>query len=129
MPSNSGAGEREDAGASAIVKVGVGSAMQLMAAEGNGPVHALDMALRKALEVFYPVLNRVKLTDYKVRVLDGGSATASRVRVLITSTDGESTFTTVGVSNDVVEASFQALQDSIEYLLLKTGALHCAAEE
>ena len=124
----SGAGEREDAGASAIVKVGVGGAMQLMAAEGNGPVHALDMALRKALEVFYPVLNRVKLTDYKVRVLDGGSATASRVRVLITSTDGESTFTTVGVSNDVVEASFQALQDSIEYLLLKSGAPHCAAQ-
>lgn len=120
----SGAGEREDAGASAIVKVGVGDALQLMAAEGNGPVHALDMALRKALEVFYPVLNRMKLTDYKVRVLDGGSATASRVRVLITSTDGESRFTTVGVSDDVVEASFQALQDSIEYLLLKTGAPH-----
>ena len=67
------------------------------------------VALRKALGLFYPVLNRVKLTDYKVRVL-------------ITSTDGAGTFTTVGVSGDVVDASFQALQDSVEYLLLKTGA-------
>lgn len=118
----SGAGVREDAGASAIVKVGVGEDMHIMAAEGNGPVHALDQALRKALEVFYPVLNRMKLTDYKVRVLDGGNATGARVRVLITSTDGENTFTTVGVSGDVVDASFQALQDSIEYLILKTEA-------
>ncbi|MBO5253497.1 MAG: citramalate synthase [Clostridia bacterium] len=118
----SGAGEREDAGASAIVKVSVGDAMQLMAAEGNGPVHALDRALRKALELFYPVLNRMKLTDYKVRVLDGGNATGARVRVLVTSTDGRNTFTTVGVSGDVVDASFQALQDSIEYLILKTDA-------
>lgn len=116
----SGAGVSEEAGASAIVKVGVGEAMHVMAAEGNGPVNALDKALRKALELFYPVLNRMKLTDYKVRVLDGGSATASRVRVLITSTDGVNTFTTVGVSDDVVDASFQALQDSIEYLLLIT---------
>lgn len=99
-----------------------------MAGEGNGPVNALDIALRKALGVFYPVLNRVKLTDYKVRVLDGRSATASRVRVLITSTDGASTFTTVGVSGDVVDASFQALQDSVEYLLLKTGARPHGAE-
>ena len=66
-------------------------------------------------------MNRIKLTDYKVRVLDGGSATASRVRVLITSTDGEDAFTTVGVSDDVVDASFIALQDSVEYLLLKKG--------
>ncbi|MBQ2667246.1 MAG: citramalate synthase [Clostridia bacterium] len=124
----SGAGEREDAGASAIVKVGVGEEIKLMAAEGNGPVNALDTALRKALGLFYPVLNRMKLMDYKVRVLDGGSATASHVRVLITSTDGESTFTTVGVSSDVVDASFRALQDSIEYLLLKSHALNHAAE-
>ncbi len=128
----SGAGVGEEAGASAIVKVRVGEEIQLMAGEGNGPVNALDIALRKALGLFYPVLNRVKLTDYKVRVLDGGSATASRVRVLITSTDGVSAFTTVGVSGDVVDASFQALQDSVEYLLLKTGACphspDCASE-
>ena len=124
----SGAGAGEEAGASAMVKVRVGEEIQLMAGEGNGPVNALDIALRKALGVFYPVLNRVKLTDYKVRVLDGRSATASRVRVLITSTDGASTFTTVGVSGDVVDASFQALQDSVEYLLLKTGARPHGAE-
>lgn len=119
---SSEAGALETAGATAIVKVRVGGKLQLMAAEGNGPVNALDLALRKVLTVFYPELNRIKLTDYKVRVLDGMSATASRVRVLITSTDGEDTFTTVGVSDDVVDASFIALQDSVEYLLLKTGA-------
>ena len=78
----------------------MGGQIQLMAAEGNGPVNALDQALRKALEIFYPVLSQVKLTDYKVRVLDSKSATAAGVRVLITSTDGEDTFTTVGVSGD-----------------------------
>ena len=97
-----------DRGASATVKVRVGGQIQLMAAEGNGPVNALDQALRKALEIFYPVLSQVKLTDYKVRVLDSKSATAAGVRVLITSTDGEDTFTTVGVSGDVVAASWKA---------------------
>ena len=111
-----------DRGASATVKVRVGGQIQLMAAEGNGPVNALDQALRKALEIFYPVLSQVKLTDYKVRVLDSKSATAAGVRVLITSTDGEDTFTTVGVSGDVVAASWKALEDSMEYLLLKVAA-------
>ena len=112
----------QDKGASATVKVRVGGEIQLMAAEGNGPVNALDQALRKALEIFYPVLSQVKLTDYKVRVLDSKSATAAGVRVLITSTDGEDTFTTVGVSGDVVAASWNALEDSMEYLLLKAAA-------
>lgn len=112
----------KDRGASATVKVRVGGEIQLMAAEGNGPVNALDQALRKALEVFYPVLSQVKLTDHKVRVLDSKSATAAGVRVLITSTDGEDTFTTVGVSEDVVAASWKALEDSMEYLLLKDAA-------
>lgn len=112
----------KDRGASATVKVKVGGEIQLMAAEGNGPVNALDQALRKALEIFYPVLSQVKLTDYKVRVLDSKSATAAGVRVLITSTDGEDTFTTVGVSGDVVAASWKALEDSMEYLLLKDSA-------
>ena len=112
----------QDKGASATVKVRVGGEIQLMAAEGNGPVNALDQALRKALEIFYPVLSQVKLTDYKVRVLDSKSATAAGVRVLITSTDGEDTFTTVGVSGDVVAASWKALEDSMEYLLLKAAA-------
>lgn len=109
---------RQSATASATVKVEVGEQVQLMAAEGNGPVNALDRALRKALELFYPVLSHVKLTDYKVRVLDGKNATGSAVRVLITSSDGKTTFTTVGVSNDVVAASWKALADSMEYLLL-----------
>ena len=109
-------------GASATVKVKVGEEIQLMAAEGNGPVNALDRALRKALEVFYPVLAHVKLTDYKVRVLDSQSATAAGVRVLITSSAGTGeSFTTVGVSGDVVAASWKALEDSMEYLLLKAG--------
>ena len=111
-------GDRECA-ASATVKVRVGKEIQLTAAEGNGPVNALDRALRKALEVFYPRLSAVKLADYKVRVLDSSSATAARVRVLITSTDGKKAFTTVGVSEDVVAASWIALQDSMEYLLLQ----------
>lgn len=110
-----------DCGASATVKVRVGESVQLTAAEGNGPVNALDKALRKALEVFYPAISRMKLTDYKVRVLDSKSATGASVRVLVTSTDGEEAFTTVGVSGDVVAASWKALEDSLEYLLLKKG--------
>lgn len=105
-------------GASATVKLEVEGQIQLMAAEGNGPVHALDAALRKALEVFFPALSEVKLTDYKVRVLDSQNATASRVRVLITSKYGQTSYTTVGVSGDVVAASWKALEDSMEYFLL-----------
>lgn len=108
----------EEIGASAVVKVKVKDEVQLMAAEGNGPVNALDKALRKALELFYPVLSKVKLIDYKVRVLESKSATASPVRVLMTSSVGEQSFTTVGVSEDVVAASWKALEDSIEYLLI-----------
>ena len=107
--------------ASATVKVRVGDKVQLMAAEGNGPVNALDKALRSALEVFYPCLSSAHLIDYKVRVLDGKDATAARVRVLITSTDGRNIWTTVGVSGDVVEASWLALVDSVEYLFLKNA--------
>lgn len=105
-------------GASATVKLEVEGQVQLMAAEGNGPVHALDTALRKALELFFPALSGVKLTDYKVRVLDSQSATASRVRVLITSQYKQNSYTTVGVSDDVVAASWKALEDSMEYFLL-----------
>ena len=83
---------------------------------GNGPVHALDTALRKALSVFYPELAKVRLMDYKVRVLTGKAATASRVRVLIESSDGELDWTTVGVSTDIIAASWEALVDSIEYI-------------
>jgi 2-isopropylmalate synthase len=82
-------------------------------------VHALDRALRKALEVFYPELANVHLTDYKVRVINGKDATAARVRVLLQSTDGETIWTTTGVSTDIIEASWLALVDSIEYKLLR----------
>lgn len=83
------------------------------------PVNALDKALRKALEVFYPQLKDVRLVDYKVRVLDSESATKAKVRVLIESTDGVENWSTVGVSRDVIQASWIALVDSIEYKLLK----------
>lgn len=105
--------------ASAIIKVIVDGKMEITAAEGDGPVNALDKALRKALEVFYPELSAVHLVDYKVRVMDGKSATASKVRVLIESGDNEDRWTTVGVSNDIIEASWLALADSIEYKLIK----------
>jgi 2-isopropylmalate synthase len=93
--------------------------VQHMAADGNGPVNALDKALRKALIGYYPELENVKLLDYKVRVLTSGKGTAANVRVLIESGDGEMTWSTVGVSEDVVVASYNALIDSIEYKLLK----------
>jgi len=82
-------------------------------------VNALDKALRKALESFYPELKEVYLADYKVRVLDTRSATASRVRVLIESSDGRYVWSTVGVSGNIIEASWLALVDSMEYKLLK----------
>lgn len=104
---------------SAIIKVKVDGTSEISAAEGDGPVHALDRALRKVLGTFYPELAKVHLTDYKVRVLDTRSASAAKVRVLIESTDGESVWTTVGVSTDIIEASWVALVDSIEYVLLK----------
>lgn len=92
---------------------------QHQAATGNGPVNALDKALRKALAFYYPVIDRIQLLDYKVRVLSTGKGTGANVRVLIESGDGEHKWSTVGVSEDVVEASYQALVDSIEYKLLK----------
>jgi 2-isopropylmalate synthase len=89
------------------------------ASDGDGPVNALDGALRKALSRFYPVINSVRLTDYKVRVLDEKAATAATVRVLIRSTDGKDSWTTVGVSPNVIEASLLALIDSMEYAILR----------
>jgi 2-isopropylmalate synthase len=102
----------------AWVKVWVDNQDEIAAAEGDGPVNALDGALRRALVRFYPELDKVRLTDYKVRVIDGSAATAARVRVLIESTDGPNTWSTVGVSEDIIEASRAALADSIEYKLI-----------
>ena len=95
--------------------------MEHTAADGNGPVNALDNALRKALQGFFPGLREIRLTDYKVRVLDEKSATRASVRVLIRTTDGVNSWTTVGVSENVIEASLIALIDSLEYALMLQG--------
>ena len=106
----------------ATVKIKVGDRVEHTASSGNGPVHALDQALRCALEKFYPSLGEVHLVDYKVRVINGAlSGTASLVRVLITSSDGRTQWGTVGVSANIVEASWRALVDSVEYKLMKEG--------
>ena len=88
-------------------------------AEGDGPVNALDGCLRKALEKFYPRINEISLSDFKVRVIDGGASTAAKVRVLIETRDAKSVWGTIGVSENIIEASWQALADAVEYKLLK----------
>lgn len=103
----------------ALIKVRVGNEVEHTAAEGNGPVNALDNALRKALEKFYPELKEIHLSDYKVRVLDGQDGTRAKVRVLITTRHGSASWNTVGVSTDIIEASWQALVDSIYFRLMK----------
>lgn len=103
----------------ATIKVRVGEKRAHMVAEGDGPVNALDSALRAALIKFYPQLEQVRLTDYKVRILDSATGTASKTRVLIETTDGKQEWGTVGVSENIIEASLQALVDSVEYALTK----------
>ena len=113
---------RGDGGAStceATVKVRVGDKTHHTVAEGDGPVNALDGALRSALAKSFPALKKITLTDYKVRILDGVAGTAAKTRVLITSTDGRTEWGTVGVSENIITASLQALVDSMEYALLK----------
>lgn len=109
----------DDKSAFAQFKIDVDGTVVTAAGDGDGPVNALDLAMRNALEQFYPNVKQVHLTDYKVRVLDGKSATASRVRVLIESSDGVDRWTTTGVSSDVMEASYLALVDSFEYKFIK----------
>ncbi len=105
----------------AMIKVEVAGESAITAEEGAGPVNALDKALRKVLEPFYPVLKDVYLSDYKVRVLDSLDATASVVRVLIESSDGNKSWNTVGVNHDIIAASWQALSDSIAWYLEDSG--------
>jgi len=105
--------------AEATVKVKVAEQVIHTAAEGNGPVDALDKALRKALTQFYPSLARIRLVDYKVRILEESAGTGSQVRVLIESSDGEEEWRTVGSSTNIIEASWLALADSLEYWLVK----------
>jgi 2-isopropylmalate synthase len=102
----------------AIVKLKIKDREIMTAAEGNGPVNALDLAIKKALIDVFPTLAEVTLTDYKVRVLNSKAATAATVRVIIESSDGDNHWTTLGVSSDVIEASLLALIDSIDYKLL-----------
>ncbi|HRU39322.1 MAG TPA: citramalate synthase, partial [Candidatus Goldiibacteriota bacterium] len=103
----------------ATIKVAVKGKEEHTAAEGDGPVNALDNALRKALIKFYPSIGSMRLVDFKVRVLDGAVGTSAKVRVLIESSDKNETWTTVGVSENIIEASWMALMDSVEYKLLK----------
>ena len=103
----------------ATIKIEVDNKIEHTAAEGDGPVNALDNALRKAIKRFYPEILKMQLIDFKVRVIEGTEGTAAKVRVLIESTDGKDIWTTVGVSENIIEASWQALVDSVEYKILK----------
>jgi 2-isopropylmalate synthase len=107
----------------ATVKVRVGEKHAHTVADGDGPVNALDAALRSALVTFYPHLQNVRLTDYKVRIIDSRSGTAATTRVLIQSSDGSGEWGTIGVNENIIEASLQALVDSLEYALTRTSAL------
>ncbi|MCM1322056.1 MAG: citramalate synthase [Bacteroides sp.] len=113
----------------AQLKIEVDRKIEVTAGEGDGPVHALDTALRKALERFYPIVKSVRLIDFKVRVIDSKSASAAKVRVLVESTDGNSAWTTVGVSSDIIEASWLALVDSFDYKLLGSAAASAVRAE
>jgi len=103
----------------ATVKIRVGDRVVHTVAEGDGPVHALDRALHNALHQFFEPLRAVELTDYKVRVLDASHGTGAKVRVMIQQTDGQESWTTVGVSENILEASYRALADGVRYKLLR----------
>jgi len=121
----------ESAGAAfnteATVKVWVGEQRRVHTVEGNGPVNAIDTALRQALGDSYPQLARIHLTDFKVRILDGASATGAVTRVLLDATDGSRDWTTIGVSSNIIEASWRALEETIVYGLLHAGDVEPAA--
>jgi 2-isopropylmalate synthase len=110
---------RQESVCEATVRVRVGDQVTHTVAEGDGPVNALDAALRQALVTFFPKLKSVELTDYKVRIINGKTGTGARTRVLITSGDGPREWSTVGVSENIIEASLEALTDSMEYALMK----------
>ncbi len=112
-------GANEEPITEATIKIEVSGEVRLTVAEGDGPVHALDGALRKALLEFYPELAGIRLTDFKVRVINMQEGTAAKVRVIIDSADGDDTWSTVGVSTNIIEASWYALSDSVVYGLLR----------
>jgi 2-isopropylmalate synthase len=105
----------------AVVKVDVDGERLISAAEGNGPVNALDVALRKDLGKFQKYIGGLRLIDYRVRILNGGTEAVTRVLIESADEEGE-TWTTIGVSPNIIDASFQALMDSIIYKLVKSGA-------
>lgn len=111
----------------ATIQICVNGQESSATAQGDGPVNALDKAMRQALEQFYPAIKDIKLVDYKVRVLDSNQATAAKVRVLIESTDQQSNWTTIGVSSDIIEASWLALKDAIEYKLVQSHNIPVSA--
>ncbi len=108
--------------AHATIKISVEGQEEITAAEGNGPVSALDNALRKALDKFFPQIDAMRLVDFKVRVIDGRDGTAAKVRVIIASRDQDRIWSTIGVSEDIIEASWQALADSFQYKLAQENA-------
>ena len=119
MVSESGAdGDRSEA----IVRLLLDGDRIVAAGDGVGPVHALDQALRSGLADAYPALGGIRLADYKVRILDGRDASRAVTRVMVTSADAEGEWTTVGVSSDIVTASWEALADGVQYGLLRAGA-------
>ncbi len=117
-PEPSGAESASGVMTEATVKVHIGQERIVAVAEGNGPVNALDGALRAAIGGKFPALGHIHLTDYRVRVLDTGRGTGAVTRVLVDTTDGQRTWTTIGVSENIIEASWQALYDSIVFGLL-----------
>ncbi|HEU5418171.1 MAG TPA: citramalate synthase [Streptosporangiaceae bacterium] len=125
-----GSGDRQAADRSeGIVRLRLGADRVVAVGEGVGPVHALDQALRRALVDVYPALRRIHLVDYKVRILDGRAATSAVTRVMLTSADAEGEWTTVGVSDDIVTASWEALADGVAYGLLRAGATAIADDQ
>ena len=110
----------EDVFAEATIKLEVDGDQVITAAEGNGPIDALNSAMRKAIGGTYPALNHIHLTDFKVRILDTGKGTGAVTRVLLDSTNGERSWSTIGVSENIIEASWEALLDSLVYGLLHT---------
>jgi 2-isopropylmalate synthase len=122
-------GGRSESYALATIKVAVNGQDMLEVAEGNGPVSALDAALRRALVKFYPEIAAFHLTDYKVRILDGGTGTSAKTRVLVESSNGRERWVTVGVSSNILEASYQALVEGIEYGLLLQSPIKTAVTQ
>jgi len=118
-----------DTRSEAAITVRVGKDVEHTVADGDGPVNALDRALRKALTRFYPEIAKVALTDFSVRILDPEEATAAKTRVIIESSDGQATWGTVGVSGNIIEASWEALVDSVEYKLFRDEEQRAAGKK